>query len=120
MMLIDANVILRFLIGDNPEMLAMSMEAIESGTAFTLPSVLAEVVYVLNGYYGVEKTVVRDTLKHLLEQVTVEHPEVMCSALDYYADRNVDFVDAILIFRARILGEQVISFDKKRNKMIAE
>lgn len=120
MMLIDANVILRYLIGDNLEMLAASNETIKSGTAYTLPSVLAEVVYVLNGYYGVEKTVVRDTLKHLLDQVSVEYPEVICSALDYYADRNVDFVDAILISRARILGEQVLSFDKKLNKLIAE
>ncbi len=120
MMLIDANVILRFLIGDNPEMLAASKEAIESGTAYTIPSVLAEVVYVLNGYYEVERTVVRDTLKHLLDQVAIEQPEVIRSALDCYADRNVDFVDAMLISRARILGEQVLSFDKKLNKLIAE
>ena len=72
MMLIDANVILRFLIGDNPEMLARAKDVIESGKAYTLPSVLAEVVYVLNGYYEVERPVVRDTLNHLLDQVSIE------------------------------------------------
>ena len=39
-MLIDANVILRFLIGDDPEMQASAQEAVDSGTAYTLPSVL--------------------------------------------------------------------------------
>lgn len=43
-MLIDANVILRFLMGDNPEMMNTARQAIESGEAYTLPSVLAEVV----------------------------------------------------------------------------
>ena len=119
-MLIDANVILRFLIGDNPEMQASAQEAIESGKAFTLPVVLAEVIYVLNGHYEVERATIRNTLKQLLEHVGIEYPEVIKSALDYYAGRNVDFVDAILIARARILGEDVFSFDKRLNKLMKE
>ena len=119
-MLIDANVILRFLIGDNPVMQASAQEAINSGTAYTLPSVLAEVIYVLNGHYEVERATIRDTLKRLLEHIGIEYPEVMKSALDYYADRNVDFIDAILISRARILGEDVFSFDKRLNKLMNE
>ena len=120
MTLIDANVILRFLIGDNEEMLAVAKQAVESGEAYTLPSILAEVVYVLHGHYEVERTVVRDSLVHLLDQVSVEHPEVIVSALNYYADRGIDFVDGMLIARARLLGERVLSFDKKLNRLINE
>lgn len=120
MTLIDANVILRFLLGDNEEMLAIAAKEIESGEAYTLPSILAEVVYVLHGHYEVERTVVRDSLIHLLDQVSVEHPAVMVSALNYYADRHVDFVDGMLISRARLLGEKVLTFDMKLNKLIAE
>ncbi len=119
-MLIDANVILRFLIGDDAEMLVLSREVIGSGKAYTLPAVLAEVVYVLNGHYEVERTTIRDTLKRLLDQVGIEFPEVMKSALDYYADRKVDFVDAILISGARLLKEPVYSFDKKLNRLMEE
>ena len=119
-MLIDANVILRFLIGDDQNMKALAQEVIGSGKSRTLPSVLAEVIYVLNGYYEVERSTIRDTLKGLLEHVGIEYPDVIKSALDYYADRNMDFVDAILISRARILGETVYSFDKKLNKLINE
>lgn len=120
MTLIDANVILRFLFGDNEEMLAVAAKEIESGETYTLPSILAEVVYVLHGHYEVERTVVRDSLIHLLDRVSVEHPSVIVSALNYYADRNVDFVDGMLISRARLLGEKVLTFDKKLNKLITE
>ena len=71
MTLIDANVMLRFLLGDNEEMLAIAKREIESGKAYTLPSVLAEVVYVLHSHYEVERSVVRDVLVHLLVGVPI-------------------------------------------------
>ena len=120
MTLIDANVILRFLIGDNEDMLAIAKQEIESGEAYTLPSILAEVVYVLHGHYEVERSVVRDSLSHLLDQVSVEHPNVIIAALNYYADRNVDFVDDMLAARAHLLGEKILTFDKKLNRLIDE
>ena len=120
MTLIDANVILRFLIGDNIEMLEMLKRAIESGNTYTLPSILAEVVYVLNGHYEVERSKIRDILVHLFDKVSIENAPVIISALNYYADRNVDFVDGIVISYARLNGEEVLSFDKKLNKLIEE
>lgn len=48
--LIDANVILRYLLEDHPQLSPEAKKVIESG-AYTLPEVLAEVVYVLKGVY---------------------------------------------------------------------
>ena len=48
--LIDANVILRYLLNDVEEMAKKSAEIINAG-AFTLPEVIAEVVYVLKSVY---------------------------------------------------------------------
>ena len=64
--LIDANVILRYLLRDHPQMSEEAKKVIEEG-AFTLPEVLAEVVYVLKGVYQVERTEIAKTLvgKHL-------------------------------------------------------
>lgn len=120
MILIDANVILRFLIGDNEEMLTVAAEAIESGETYTLPSIIAEVVYVLCGHYQVERTIIRYCLIHLLDKVSIEYPDIIISALNYYADRNIDFVDGMIISRARLHNEKVLSFDKKLNKLIGE
>ena len=52
--LIDANVILRYLLEDHPQLSPEAKKVIESGT-YTLPEVLAEVVYVLKGVYKVER-----------------------------------------------------------------
>ena len=48
--LIDANVILRYLLNDNPEM-AQQAKAVIEGGAYTKPEIIAEVVYVLKGVY---------------------------------------------------------------------
>lgn len=50
--LIDANVILRYLMKDHPELSEKARQMIEEG-AFTLPEVVAEVVYVLRGMYKI-------------------------------------------------------------------
>ena len=71
--LIDANVILRYLLGDHPQMSQEAKKIIESG-AFTLPEVLAEVVYVLKGVYKVDRVELATTLADFLDEVSVESP----------------------------------------------
>ena len=95
--LIDANVILRYLLGDHPQMSEKAKKVIEAG-AFTLPEVLAEVVYVLKGIYKVERAEIAKVLIDFLDEISIE---------------NQDFVDCVLIARHRILGDEVVSFDKK-------
>ena len=120
MILIDANVILRFLMGDQEEMWRKADELIRNNICYTLPEVMAEVVYVLSKYYHIQRTDIRDALIHLLDQVLVENRKVMIYALNIYAERNVDFVDSILIARAKLLRENVFTFDKKVNRIISE
>lgn len=115
--LIDANVILRYLLGDHPQMSQETKKIIESG-AFTLPEVLAEVVYVLKGVYKVDRVELATTLADFLDEVSVESPETLCEALSLFSKTSLDFVDCILIARHRILGDEVMSFDKKLNKML--
>ena len=42
----------------------------------------------------------------------------MCEALALFSGASLDFVDCILIARHRVLGDNVMSFDKKLNKML--
>lgn len=115
--LIDANVILRYLLGDHPQMSEMARQIIEDG-AFTLPEVIAEVVYVLKGVYKIERDEIGRTLIEFLDEAAVENQEAVCEALSLFAVTSLDFVDCILIARHRILGEEIASFDKKLNKML--
>lgn len=115
--LIDANVILRYLLSDHPQMSEEAREIIADG-AFTLPEVLAEVVYVLNGVYQVERTEIGRTLIDFLDEISIDNQDALCEALSLFSETSLDFVDCILIARHRILGDEVISFDKKLNKML--
>lgn len=117
--LIDANVILRYLLGDHPQMSKEAEKVIKAG-AFTLPEVLAEVVYVLKGVYKVERTEIAVTLIEFLDEIAIDNQEIMCEALFVFSETLLDFVDCILIARHRVLGDSVMSFDKKLNKMLQE
>ena len=53
MIRLDANYILRYLVNDNEKMATIAEKAILTQEVFIANEVLAEVVYVLNGVYGV-------------------------------------------------------------------
>ncbi len=115
--LIDANVILRYLLGDHPQMSEQAKNVIANG-AFTLPEILAEVVYVLKGVYHVERIEIAKTLIEFLDEIRMDNQKVMCEALTLFSETSLDFVDCILIARHRVLDDEVVSFDKKLNKML--
>ena len=57
--IIDANVILRYLLDDDKDMADIAEKIIMNG-AKTLPEVLAEVVYVLSGVYKMQRSEVSE------------------------------------------------------------
>lgn len=113
----DANAILRYLLNDIPAQADIAAQAIEAG-ASTIPEVMAEVVYVLFGVYEVDRLSIASTLKDLLEEIAISDKPVVKSALDLYARSKLDYVDCILIARAKLFGEDVLSFDKKLNSAL--
>ncbi len=118
MLLIDANVILRYLLGDHEEMSQKAKNAIMSG-AYTTVEVLAEVVYVLMGVYHAEREEVKEWLSCFLDEISLENKQAILYALRVFAETKLDFVDCVLIGYNRILGEKVYTFDKKLNRMLA-
>lgn len=117
MPLIDANVILRYLLNDNEEMSQKAKSIILSG-AYTTVEVIAEVVYVLIGVYKAERDEVREWLSCLLDEVALENKQSILYALRVYSETSLDFVDCVLIGYNRIQGQKVFSFDKKLNRLL--
>lgn len=78
--LIDANVIIRFLLNDIPEQADIAAEIIYSG-AYTNEVILAEVVYVLVGVYKLERKNVSSLIISLLELIQVENLDVVTNSL---------------------------------------
>ena len=55
MVMLDANVILRYILNDNEDMVLEVTEVIKSKNVIVTIEVIAEVIYVLKRIYGVDK-----------------------------------------------------------------
>ena len=115
--LIDANVVLRYMLHDDEDQFLAAERAIREG-AHLLPEVLAEIVYVLQGVYSVPRTEIASRLQLLVDEVQTEHPEALRSALQIFGLNKLDFVDCLLVAYNNNLGDKVASFDRKLNRLL--
>ncbi len=69
MQLIDANVIIRCILNDCPEMTSKAIEVIDSG-AYTKPEIISEVVYVLQKVYSIQRPQIRGMVNEILDAVS--------------------------------------------------
>ena len=118
MQLIDANVILRYLLNDHEEMSIKAKNLISSGTVYTKPEVISEVIYVLKGVYSVSRNEIRSFIYTLLNDIYCDEASCIQYAMDIYAEISLDFVDCLLIAYHKINKENIFSFDKKLNKQL--
>lgn len=116
--LIDANVILRYLLDDIEEQADIAERIIDNG-AYTLPEIIAEVVYVLKNVYKMPRDKIRDCGFTILTQVDIQNRDVMFRTMQLYAETSFDFVDCELMARKEILQENIFTFDEKLYKRIA-
>jgi predicted nucleic acid-binding protein len=114
----DANVLLRFLTDEPPELAARAAKLLEVAQRGELSLkvhsvVVAETVWVLQSFYGYSKQEISGVLVPLLVDhgLKVEGLRTVTAALESMAEKNVDFVDALLAQTARSRGEGVASFD---------
>ena len=115
--LIDANVVLRYMLHDDETKFPVAEKTIREG-AYLLPEVLAEVVYVLLGVYSVPREEIASRLQILVKEVQTEHPEVLVTALTTFGTTSLDFVDCLLAACNTHLGDKVVSFDSKLNRLL--
>ena len=115
--LLDANVLLRYILNDNEEMSRIASELID-GTVYTVPEVLAEVAYVLAKVYKANRADIATFLSAIVNDVDVEPAHVVEKAIEVYRDNNLDFVDCMLVAYNKVEGTKVFTFDKKMNKLL--
>ncbi|WP_420640933.1 PIN domain-containing protein [Candidatus Leptofilum sp.] len=122
---VDANVILRFLLDDPPEMAAAAAQLFETAADTDLSLIVddatvAELVWVLKSFYkqdiGTIAAVLRDFF--LQDGVELTDKSTILYALTLYETKNVDFIDALLAARMQKVGiEHVYSFDKHFDRL---
>ncbi len=122
-LLIDANIIIRYLVGDHAEFLAKStglFEQVERGDAeiIILDSVVMEAFFVLTKFYQLPKVEVIDDLKIILAFTGVINDDKfqLIETLNLVLYKNIDFVDALLCVKSKVYGLDLFSFDDRLNK----
>lgn len=120
MKIVDANVVLRYLLADVPTLFTRSEQIVENEAVYLPFEVLAEVVYVLDKVYAVSRREISASLAELLKYPTVStfNVEVAICGLKTYSDSSLDIVDSLLYGYGSVQGAEVLSFDKQLNKRL--
>lgn len=125
MRVLDANVVLRFLLNDHAEHGATARELMgrlsRAEEVVYLPDVvLADIVWTLTSHYGVAKAETRRLLEPFLQLDAVRAASTsrLLTALALFAEQNVDFSDA-LVAAEMLAGprREIYSFDRDFDRL---
>ena len=124
---IDANVIVRYLTGDDPVQSLAATELFRAASAgrvnLIIPTpILQETVYVLETFYAGTPDTVAPKLMSLLSLTGVTCPDArwVMDGIQWYRAKNADFGDALLCAYARHHHCEVQTFDKDLIKKFTE
>jgi predicted nucleic acid-binding protein len=117
--LLDANIVVRYLVADGTDLVARATALIESTQQLYIPAViLAEVGFVLTRVYKIDRVRVVDAMLDLMGRCNIEPYDISkdraIEALRLCApSARVSFTDAMLWATARTNGCKVWTFDKR-------
>jgi predicted nucleic-acid-binding protein len=117
----DTNLFLRYLTNDIPEQAGafelLLQKAAKGEMVFVTNNlVIAEIVWTLESYYRLSKEDIRDKVLAILNTpgLEVTDNETILQATYWYADKNVDFIDAFNASWILNQGvESICTFDRK-------
>ncbi|MDD3927158.1 MAG: PIN domain-containing protein [bacterium] len=122
--LLDTNVILRYLLNDDPDHSPRAAALISSAqndaaSLQILSHIVCEVVYILEGM-DYPKTDIFEALRDLGRIPGIKYTEErkILDALIEYKDKNIDFSDALLAAEARAREEVIWTFNHKHFKRL--
>lgn len=122
--LIDANIVIRFLLGDHPEFSAKAkliFTEAQAGlhTIYFDEVVIAEVIWTLSSYYRLEKTVIVNQLEKLISQKWIINPrkKLLLQSLFLYKEKGLDYIDCWIFIVNRSLKTSLETFDRDLKKL---
>ena len=120
MVIVDTNIILRYLLKDNEELYSKATKIIDNNKVYIPTEVIVEVCYVLKKVYNVSKEEIYDAVKQLVEYENVyfQNDETICFAFEIYSKKNFDIVDCLLYAYNKQENNMIYTFDKKLNNLL--
>jgi predicted nucleic-acid-binding protein len=120
MIALDTNVIVRFLVQDDPEQSALAREIMATLTAdapgYLCREVMVELVWVLERAYGYSRAEVATAIEALLSasELEIEAADDVGQTLFRYRDQGFGFADLMIAAAARRAGAvELVTFDRK-------
>ena len=122
--LVDTDVLLRYLLGDIPEQSEVVdrylLQAKENKIKLLVPALaIVEAFYVLGRLYKKPKDEISRVLSSVINThyISVEDRGVLIEALETIAEHNISFVDSLIMIMAKTKNHQLLTFDKKLQKL---
>jgi len=119
--IVDTNVVLRFLLADVKDQFETSKEIIQMAKKgklrLTIPEiVIFEVLFIFTKYYEFEKKSVVDKVKTIVmtDYIAVDSRRIFVKAIDIYVKNNLSFVDCFLKAKSIVEGKELLSVLEKR------
>jgi predicted nucleic acid-binding protein len=113
---VDSNVLVRHLTGDPPDQAERATQFLRGGDGLILVDlVVAEVVYVLESVYEVERARVAELVRAIVGFPAVAVPDeaLLLRALEVYEQYRIHFAESYLAACAELSGVGVVaSFDR--------
>ena len=118
---VDTNILIRHLTGDPPHMAESATTFLAGAEELLLPDlIVAEVVYVLESFYEVERSRVGELVRSIVAYPAIRtlDPAMLLRALEVYVDFRLDFADAYLVASAEVAGvPSIVSFDRSIDRV---
>jgi predicted nucleic acid-binding protein len=125
MRFVDTNIFLRFLLNDDPQKADACEELFRKAIAgkeslLTSDMVVAEIIWVLESYYELEKQDIREKLEKILNTQNLHCPNrgIIINALSLYVEKNIDYIDS---YNAYLLSihkmSEIYSYDKHFDRL---
>lgn len=118
--LVDANLIIRFLLNDNPSQAEATEKLFASSKDLILTDLtLAEVVWTLQSVYRFSKQEITQKVKHILSlEIFDANYNLLNNSLEFYQGYNISFADAYLLAYIQEKNlEGIYSFDRGLDKV---
>jgi len=121
---VDANVILRYLLSDHPEhyqkaVQFMGQVKLGEVEAFIPEGVLVECVYVLLKFYKVPRSEIAQSLENILNYKGIinDNRTILIKGLRLFQEKNVDIVDALVYMISKENNWLSFTFDKDLGRL---
>jgi predicted nucleic-acid-binding protein len=118
--LIDANIVLRYLLSDNDELSPQAADIIDNNIVELPIEALCEVVFVLTRVYNTPRKNIRESLEDFFDKTATILPnrEAVLEGIRFFGKTKLDFVDCILAGYCSKENAEIRTFDNGLQRLL--